>query len=73
MRKSYRNKLLWLASFLDRRAAAIRRYVREHTPKRKGKLRFVISATPDPSLPSGVVEFRQDGRVVGRITGVGND
>lgn len=73
MKLKYRNRLLWLASFLDRRAAAIRRYVREHTPKRKGKLPLVVSASPDPSLPPGVVEFRQDGRVIGRITGVGND
>lgn len=34
MKKSHRNRLLKLASWLDRRAAGIRAYVKRKTPKR---------------------------------------
>lgn len=37
MRKSHRNRLLWLASTLDRWATRIRRYVKASTPKRVRK------------------------------------
>jgi hypothetical protein len=35
--KQTRNRLLWLASYLDRRAAGIRRLVKARTPPRKAK------------------------------------
>jgi hypothetical protein len=35
MKKTTRNRLLWLASILSRRATAIRRYVKARTPPRK--------------------------------------
>lgn len=35
--KTTRNRLLWLASLLDRRATAIRRLVKARTPPRKAK------------------------------------
>lgn len=37
MKKTTRNKLLFLASLLDRRATAIRKFVRARTPKRVRK------------------------------------
>lgn len=49
MNKHYRNRLLWLASILSRRATAIRRYVNAHTPPRKVR-------APKPDLPPTPLE-----------------
>lgn len=49
MNKRYRNRLLWLASMLSRRATAIRRYVKAHTPPRKERV-------PKPAIPPTPIE-----------------
>lgn len=69
MKLKHRNRLLWIASILSRRATAIRRYVKARTPKRPTKFPFVV--VDDPAVPEGQADFIQKGRVVGRITGIG--